>query len=149
MLDVSETPVSLEDVQAAAKVIEGQVERTPMRYSRTLSEITGAKVWIKFENFQFTASFKERGALNRLMGLTEDEKSRGIIAMSAGNHAQGVAYHGQRLGIPTTIVMPENTPFVKVKHTRNFGARVILKGEGIAEALITLSLIARQKTIDD
>tara|TARA_B100000678_G_scaffold291112_1_gene306321 strand:- start:35265 stop:36491 length:1227 start_codon:yes stop_codon:yes gene_type:complete len=134
MLDVSETPVSLEDVQAAAKVIEGQVERTPMRYSRTLSEITGAKVWIKFENFQFTASFKERGALNRLMGLTEDEKSRGIIAMSAGNHAQGVAYHGQRLGIPTTIVMPENTPFVKVKHTRNFGARVILKGEGIAEA---------------
>ncbi|MAT34861.1 MAG: threonine ammonia-lyase [Ponticaulis sp.] len=134
MLDVSETPVSLEDVQAAAKVIEGQVERTPMRHSRTLSEITGAKVWIKFENFQFTASFKERGALNRLMGLTEDEKSRGIIAMSAGNHAQGVAYHGQRLGIPTTIVMPENTPFVKVKHTRNFGARVILKGEGIAEA---------------
>ena len=134
MLDVTETPLSLDDVRAAAKVIEGQVERTPMRLSRTLSEISGAEVWIKFENFQFTAAFKERGALNRLMGLSEDEKRRGVIAMSAGNHAQGVAYHGQRLGIPVTIVMPENTPFVKVQHTRNFGARVILKGEGIAEA---------------
>ena len=162
MLDVTETPLSLDDVRAAAKVIEGQVERTPMRLSRTLSEISGAEVWIKFENFQFTAAFKERGALNRLMGLSEDEKRRGVIAMSAGNHAQGVAYHGQLLvhldlrevgvvgevgrqvlgdtilhvepGIPVTIVMPENTPFVKVQHTRNFGARVILKGEGIAEA---------------
>ena len=134
MLNVSETPVSLDDVRAAAKVIEGQVERTPMRLSRTLSEITGAEVWIKFENFQFTAAFKERGALNRLMGLTDEEKKRGVIAMSAGNHAQGVAYHGQRLGIPVTIVMPENTPFIKVQHTRNYGARVILQGEGIAEA---------------
>lgn len=134
MLDVTESPLTLEDIQAAAKVIEGQVERTPMRFSRTLSEITGAEVWIKFENFQFTAAFKERGALNRLMGLTDEEKQRGVIAMSAGNHAQGVAYHGQRLGVPVTIVMPENTPFVKVQHTRNFGARVILKGDGIAEA---------------
>jgi len=133
-LNVTETPLTLEDVQAAAEVIAGQIEHTPMRLSRTLSEITGAEVWVKFENFQFTASFKERGALNRLMGLTEEKKQRGVIAMSAGNHAQGVAYHGQRLGIPVTIVMPENTPFVKVQHTRNFGARVILKGPGIAEA---------------
>ncbi|MAP95828.1 MAG: threonine ammonia-lyase [Ponticaulis sp.] len=134
MLNVTETPLSLDDVRAAAKVIDGHVERTPMRMSRTLSQITGAEVWIKFENFQFTASFKERGALNRLMGLSEEEKKRGVIAMSAGNHAQGVAYHGQSLGIPVTIVMPENTPFVKVQHTRNYGARVILKGDGIAEA---------------
>ena len=134
MLNKTESPLTLDDVKAAAEVIDGQVERTPMRRSRTISEITGADVWIKFENFQFTAAFKERGALNRLMGLTEDEKTRGVIAMSAGNHAQGVAYHGQRLGIPVTIVMPENTPFVKVQHTRNYGARVILKGEGIAEA---------------
>lgn len=134
MLNVTETPLTLEDVQKAAQVITGQVEHTPMRLSRTLSQITGAEVWIKFENFQFTAAFKERGALNRLMGLSADEKQRGVIAMSAGNHAQGVAFHGQRLGIPVTIVMPENTPFVKVQHTRNFGARVILKGHSIVEA---------------
>ena len=134
MLNVTESTLKLEDVQAAADVIAGQVEHTPMRHSRTLSEITGAEVWIKFENFQFTAAFKERGALNRLMGLTDEEKQRGVIAMSAGNHAQGVAYHGQRLGIPVTIVMPENTPFVKVQHTRNYGARVILKGSTLIEA---------------
>lgn len=127
-------PISFEDIEAAARAIEGAVERTPMRMSRTLSQITGAEVWLKFENLQFTASFKERGALNKLINLTDAEKEAGVIAMSAGNHAQGVAYHAQRLGIPATIVMPQSTPFVKVEHTRNFGARVILHGEMLAEA---------------
>jgi len=127
-------PVSLDDVRAAAEVISGQVERTPLRKSRTLSEITGAEVWVKFENLQFTASFKERGALNKLSKLTDAEKQAGVIAMSAGNHAQGVAYHAQRLGIPATIVMPKGTPFNKVKHTRAHGARVLLEGESLQEA---------------
>jgi threonine dehydratase len=126
--------VSLKDVQAAAEAIRGQVERTPLRYSRTLSEITGAQVWIKFENLQFTASFKERGALNKLLSLSNSEKAAGVIAMSAGNHAQGVAYHASRLGIPSTIVMPKGTPFVKIEHTKNFGARVIIFGDSLAEA---------------
>ena len=127
-------PVTMADIEAAAKAIEGQVERTPLRYSRTLSDITGAQVWIKFENLQFTASFKERGALNKLLSLSNAEKAAGVIAMSAGNHAQGVAYHASRLGIPSTIVMPKGTPFVKIEHTRNFGAKVIIHGETLADA---------------
>lgn len=127
-------PVSLADIEAAARAIDGQIEHTPLRYSRTLSEITGAQVWIKFENLQFTASFKERGALNKLLSLSNAEKAAGVIAMSAGNHAQGVAYHASRLGIPSTIVMPKGTPFVKIEHTRNFGARVIIHGETLADA---------------
>jgi threonine dehydratase len=126
--------VTLADIEAAAKAIEGQIEHTPLRYSRTLSEITGAQVWIKFENLQFTASFKERGALNKLLSLSNSEKAAGVIAMSAGNHAQGVAYHASRLGIPSTIVMPKGTPFVKIEHTRNFGATVIIHGETLADA---------------
>ncbi len=126
--------LTLDDVKAAAEVLAGQVERTPMRHSKTLSEITGAEIWVKFENQQFTASFKERGALNRLSHLTDNEKKAGVIAMSAGNHAQGVAYHARRLGIPATIVMPLNTPFNKVKHTRDLGARVILEGQTVDEA---------------
>jgi threonine dehydratase len=126
--------VTIEDVRAAADAIAGAVVTTPFLASRTLSEITGAEVWIKFENLQFTGSFKDRGALYKLLGLTDEEKRRGVIAMSAGNHAQGVAYHAQRLGIPATIVMPESTPFVKVSHTERFGARVVLHGEGLAEA---------------
>jgi threonine dehydratase len=105
-----------------------------MRRSRTLSEITGAKVWVKFENQQFTAAYKERGALNKLLQLTETEKRRGVIAASAGNHAQGLAYHAARLGIPVTIVMPRSTPFVKVEQTRNFGAEVVLHAETFDEA---------------
>jgi threonine dehydratase len=108
--------------------------RTPCRHSRTLSEISGCEVWLKFENLQFTASFKERGALNKLLSLTEGERAGGVIAMSAGNHALGVAYHAQRLGIPATIVMPKGTPFVKIQHTEDFGARVIVVGETLAEA---------------
>ena len=126
--------VTLADVQAAAKVLEGNIERTELTHSRTLSAITGADVWIKFENRQYTAAFKERGALNKLSKLTDDEKRRGVIAASAGNHAQGVAYHARRLGIPATIVMAETTPFNKVEHTRDHGARVILEGMIFDEA---------------
>src|SRR5690242_21919029 len=97
--------VQLKDIEAAAKVIAGAVVTTPCLLSRTLSEITGAQVYLKFENHQFTASFKERGALNKLLSLTADQRSRGVIAASAGNHAQGVAYHARRLGIPAVIVM--------------------------------------------
>ncbi len=118
----------LADIQAAAKRIAGEVERTPMRHSRTLSEIAGCEIYLKFENLQFTASFKERGALNKLLSLDAEQRKRGVAAMSAGNHAQGVAYHAGRLGIPTVIVMPEFTPFTKIKHTKEFGARVVLEG---------------------
>lgn len=127
-------PISISDVEAAAGRIDGQIVRTPLRKSMTLSEITGAEVWIKFENRQFTAAFKERGALNKLAQLSDEEKERGVIAASAGNHAQGVAYHGRRLGIPVTIVMPVTTPFNKVQHTRAFGARVLLEGHTFDEA---------------
>ena len=127
-------PISIEDVTEAAKVLDGQIERTPMRHSKTLSKITGALVLVKFEILHFSAAFKERGALNKLARLTDDQKTAGIVAASAGNHAQGVAYHGRRLGIPTTIVMPVTTPFNKVEHTRAFGARVVLEGNTFAEA---------------
>ena len=126
--------ISLTDIQSAAAAIKGAVERTPCLASRTLSKLTGADVRVKFENLQFTASFKERGALNKLLNLSVEERKRGVIAMSAGNHAQGVAYHAGRLGIPATIVMPAFTPFVKVRHTRDFGANVVLQGETLAEA---------------
>ena len=133
---MTDTPVSLKSVQAAADVLAGQIERPPMRHSRTLSEITGAEVWVKFENLQFTAAFKERGALNKLSKLSEEEKRIGVIAVSAGNHAQGVAYHAKRLGIPATIVMPITTPFNKVQHTRDHGARVLLNGETFDDASV-------------
>ncbi|MEL7481003.1 MAG: threonine ammonia-lyase [Pseudomonadota bacterium] len=134
--DTPGLPVTMADIQAAEAVLAGQIENTPMRKSRTLSEITGAEVWIKFENMQFTASFKERGALNRLTALSEAERQRGVIAVSAGNHAQGVAYHARRLGIPATIVMPVTTPFNKVEHTRDHGARVLLEGNTFDEASV-------------
>jgi threonine dehydratase len=121
--------VTLKDIEAAAEVIRGHVIETPFLHSKTLSEITGAQVHLKFENHQFTASFKERGAYNKLSSLTPEQRSRGVIACSAGNHAQGVAYHAKRLGIPATIVMPRYTPFVKVEQTRGHGATVILEGD--------------------
>ena len=126
--------VTLKDVQGAAARIAGAVVRTPCLRSETLSRIAKADIWVKFENLQFTASFKERGALNTLLQLTPDERKRGVIAMSAGNHAQGVAYHAGRLGIPATIVMPSFTPNTKVSHTRGHGARVILSGNTLSEA---------------
>jgi threonine dehydratase len=116
------------DIQAAQERIRGQVDRTPVRHSRRLSKLTGAEVWVKYDNLHFTGSFKERGALNRLMQLTDDEKARGVVAASAGNHAQALAYHGGRLGVPVTIVMPEGTPFTKVDGTRSHGANVVIKG---------------------
>jgi len=121
-------PPTIDDIRAAAKRIEGAVIHTPMLMSRTLSDIIGAEVWLKFENLQFSAAYKERGALNKLLQLTEDERRRGVIAASAGNHAQAVAYHARRLGIPATIVMPIGTPTIKVTHTEGHGARVLLHG---------------------
>jgi threonine dehydratase len=126
--------VTLEDIQQAAKNIQGNIEHTPLVHSRTLSQMSGAEVYLKFENLQFTASFKERGALNKLLSLSKEQKESGIIAMSAGNHAQAVAYHAQRLGIPAVIVMPRFTPNVKVQHTRAYGAEVILHGDSFDEA---------------
>jgi len=126
--------ITIEDVRAAAKIIDGIVERTPTHYSRTLSKIAGCEIFLKFENLQFTASFKERGALNKLTSLNAEQRKRGVVAMSAGNHAQGVAYHAGRLNIPATIVMPEGTPFTKVKHTKNFGARVVLEGATLSQS---------------
>jgi len=119
---------TLADIRAAAQRIEGAVIRTPTLMSRTLSDIIGAEVWLKFENLQFTAAYKERGALNKLLQLTPEERARGVIAASAGNHAQAVAYHGKRLGIPVTIVMPTSTPSMKVTQTEGHGAHVVLEG---------------------
>jgi threonine dehydratase len=138
-------PVTLADVQAAAKVLEGNIERTELAHSKTLSAITGAEIWIKFENRQYTAAFKERGALNKLSKLTAAEKRRGVIAASAGNHAQGVAYHARRLGIPATIVMPQTTPFNKVEHTRDHGARVLLEGMTFDEAKARAYAVCEQE----
>jgi threonine dehydratase len=126
--------LTFDAILAAQERLKGHIERTPCRPSRTLSEITGAEVWVKFENLQFTAAYKERGALNKLLQLTAAEKKRGVIAASAGNHSQGLAYHAARLGIPVTIVMPRGTPFVKVQQTRNHGAEVVIDGEGYDEA---------------
>jgi threonine dehydratase len=129
-----ELPVTLADIRQAASRISGRVLRTPLVHSRTLSDITGAEVWLKLENLQFAASFKERGAANKLLTLSPEDAKRGVIAMSAGNHAQGVAYHARRLGIEATIVMPKATPFVKVSRTRHHAARVLLEGETLADA---------------
>ncbi len=126
--------VGIEDIRAAAQRISGAVERTPCVHSRTLSRLTGAEVFLKFENLQFTASFKERGALNKLLSLSESERKRGVIAMSAGNHAQAVAYHAARLGIPTLIVMPKGSPNTKIKNTQVHGATVVLEGDNLFEA---------------
>jgi threonine dehydratase len=135
---------SFADIQRAQGLIAPALVRTPTRHSRTLSGIAGCEVWLKFENRQFTASFKERGALNRILALSADEKKRGVAAMSAGNHAQGVAYHAGRLGIPATIVMPVTTPFNKIKHTRDFGATVIQHGQSLVEADAEARRIARE-----
>jgi len=121
--------VSIDDVRAAQARISGQIVRTPTLVSKTLSNLTGATVYLKFENLQFTAAYKERGALNTLLQLDEAARAKGVIAASAGNHAQGLAYHANRLGIPSTIVMPKNTPIVKVTQTEGHGAHVILEGE--------------------
>ena len=138
-------PIDFADVLAARAAIGTAVIRTPCLYSRTLSELTGAEVWLKFENLQFTAAYKERGALNKLLSLNADERARGVIAASAGNHAQGLAYHARRLGIPATIVMPRFTPIVKVKQTEGHGATVILHGETFEEASAQAHLLTIER----
>ncbi len=127
-------PVSIDDVRTAHARVRDAIVRTPTFVSRTLSELTGATVYLKFENLQFTAAYKERGALNTLLQLDETARSKGVIAASAGNHAQGLAYHAHRLGIPATIVMPTNTPTVKVVQTEGHGATVVLEGETFDDA---------------
>ena len=138
-------PITLADVQRAARVIAGAVLDTDFDHSRTLSGMLGAEIWLKFENLQFTASFKERGALNKLSALTEAERRAGVIAMSAGNHAQGVAYHARLLGISATIVMPKGTPTVKVENTRAHGAEVIVTGATLEDAAAFARQRAKEK----
>lgn len=127
-------PVTIDTIREAAGRLHGRIERTPMHHSRTLSKATGADVWVKYENQQLTGAFKERGALNRLLQLSDDEKRRGVICASAGNHAQALAHHAQVLGIPSTIVMPRGTPNVKVEQTRARGATIVIEGDTFDDA---------------
>ncbi len=138
-------PPTIDDIRAAAKRIEGAVIRTPMLMSPTVSEVIGAEVWLKFENLQFTSAYKERGALNKLLQLSDEERARGVIAASAGNHSQAVAYHAKRLGIPATIVMPAPTPTVKVTQTESHGATVVLHGEMFDDAHAKARELALEK----
>lgn len=139
--------VTLEKIRTAATRLEGQLVRTPCLKSETLSKLTGAEVYLKFENHQFTASFKERGALVKLLSLDASQRRRGVVAMSAGNHAQGVAHHASRMGIPATIVMPVSTPFNKVQQTRQLGARVVLHGEQLTEAAAHAHELAERENL--
>ena len=139
--------VTLGDIEAARRVIDGHVLRTPLLAAPQLSALTGAEVFVKYENLQVTHSFKERGACVKLAALSPDERRRGVIAMSAGNHAQAVAYHARRLGIPATIVMPVTTPFVKVHATEAFGANVVLDGETLTEAQRRAETIAAERNL--
>jgi threonine dehydratase len=138
-------PPTIDDIRAARERIDGNVVRTPMLVSQTLSEIIGAEIWLKFENLQFTAAYKERGALNKLLQLSPEERARGVIAASAGNHAQAVAYHAKRLGIPAVIVMPEPTPTVKVTQTAGHGAEVVLYGSIVDDAFAKARELALEK----
>jgi threonine dehydratase len=144
---LSTPTVTIDSIRAAQARLSGHVENTPCLHSRTLSEITGAEVYLKFENLQFTASFKERGALNKLSTLTPEQKSRGVIAVSAGNHAQGVAYHAQRLGIPAVIVMPRFSPMVKIERTRGFGAEVVLSGDTFDDSKAEAARLAAERSL--
>ncbi len=137
--------ITIGDVRAAAAAIAGQIADTPFLHSETLSEIAGCELWLKFENLQFTGSFKQRGALNKLLSLSPEERARGVITVSAGNHAQGVAYHAGQLGIPATIVMPVPTPTVKAQRTAKFGAEVILTGADFAEASAALAELIAER----
>jgi threonine dehydratase len=139
--------VTLADIQRAQRTIEGHVLRTPMLRAPKLSALTGADVYVKYENLQVTNSFKERGARVKLAALSANARSRGVITMSAGNHAQAVAYHAQRLGIPATVVMPVTTPFVKVSATKEYGAEVVLDGETISEAQARAETIAKERNL--
>jgi len=137
--------VTIDTIREAAAAIAHGIEKTPCERSHTLSEITGADVILKFENHQFTGSYKDRGALFKLLSLTATQRAAGVVAMSAGNHAQSVAYHAQRLGVPATIVMPRSTPNVKVERTRAFGAEVVLRGTGLDESRAFMQDLARER----
>jgi len=137
--------ISLQDVRDAAARIAGSIARTPFDHSRTRSRLTGADIWLKFENLQFTASFKERGALNKLLSLDAAERARGVIAMSAGNHAQGVAFHAARLGVRAVIVMPRGTPNSKVRGTQVHGAEVVIEGDTLADASLHAHNLAKRE----
>ena len=139
--------LTLQDIRAAAERLRGEIIDTPCMPSRTLSALTGCEVFLKFENLQFTASFKERGALNKMAQLTPVERASGVLAVSAGNHAQGVAYHAQRMGIPATIVMPRCAPAVKVERTRGFGADVVLEGDTFDDARAYGLQLARDRCL--
>ncbi len=139
--------ISIDDIRAAHERIAPNIVRTAFELSKTLSAVTGVELHLKHENRQYTASFKERGALNRLLSLTPAERKKGVIAMSAGNHAQALAYHGRRLGIPTTIVMPRTTPNPKVEQTRAHGAQVILHGIHFDETRAFTQDLARQRSL--
>jgi len=139
--------IGLKDIEAARRTLAGQVVRTPMLAAPKLSELTGAQVFVKYENLQVTNSFKDRGAYVKLASLSEAERARGVVAMSAGNHAQAVAYHARRLRIAATIVMPVTTPFVKVEATRAYGAKVVLDGETVAEAQARAEAEARERAL--
>jgi threonine dehydratase len=137
--------VGVDDITRARRTIEGQVLHTPMLPAPRLSRLTGAEIYVKYENLQVTHSFKERGALNKLVALSASERARGVIAMSAGNHAQAVAYHAARLRIPVTIVMPVTTPFVKIEATQAHGAEVVLEGEAVCDAQMRAQAIAQER----
>ena len=138
-------PVTLAAIREAAVALGDAVADTPCLHSRTLSEVTGAEVYLKFENLQFTSAFKERGALNKLLALTPPQRAAGVIAASAGNHAQGVAYHAHRLGIPAVVVMPRFTPTVKVERTRGHGSEVILHGDSFDAAQAHATALANAR----
>ncbi|MCT2560125.1 threonine ammonia-lyase [Tsuneonella sp. YG55] len=140
-------PLTIDDVRAAAQRIAGAVVRTPTMRSITLSQIAGADIWLKFENQQFTAAYKERGALNALLQLTDEQRARGVIAASAGNHSQGLSYHGTRLGVPVTIVMPRTTPSVKIMQTESVGGNVVLEGETFDEAYAHARLLEKERNL--
>jgi threonine dehydratase len=139
--------IGFEDIEAAARTLAGQVVRTPCVRSERLSELVGCAITLKFEIFQHSSSFKDRGAYVKLVSLSEKERARGVVAMSAGNHAQGVAYHATRLGIPATIVMPKLTPFLKVEKTTQFGARVLLEGDSVDEAAAFAHQLAAERNL--
>jgi threonine dehydratase len=139
--------IGLPQIRQAAARLQGQVLTTPCVESRTLSQLAGCQVFLKFENLQFTASFKERGACNKLTLLSDAQRQRGVVAMSAGNHAQGVAYHAQRLGLRAVIVMPRFTPSVKVERTRGFGAEIVLHGDTLEEASSHALVLAQQQDL--
>ena len=142
---MSDLPVTIANVRHAAAAITGAIEHTPVIAAPALSELAGTEIHLKLETLHRTGSFKERGALNKLLRLDPNERRAGVVAMSAGNHAQGVAYHARRLGIPATVVMPEGTPFIKIDRTEAFGARVVLKGESLSAARQAADALAREQ----